>query len=83
MYHYFEKMSKKTTHRQAYSEGVVRHTAAATVVSLAAVTRVNHESKENLGASFASPKKWYHTSRQQITEDEFDREAIRRKIQSV
>ena len=70
VYHYCEQMSKKTAHRQAYSEGILKRTVHATGVSRSAVARVIHESKENIGASFASPKKRYEASRQNLIVDD-------------
>ena len=77
VYQYFQKMSKKT--KQPTQHGFVMRTSEATGVSKRAVNRVIHEMKENAGASFISPKKRYDATRQRITTDQFDRDAIRRK----
>ena len=74
VYDYFEEL-----HRRQRTQGPLKRTADATGVSCASIKRLWKEKADTGGAAFSTPTKRYRHSRRLLVDD-FDREAIRRKI---
>ena len=77
VYSYFEKQSRKT----GISTAPLYRTAQATGISRTTITRIRHERRGlQEGEKFTTPPKRYSRSRRRVDADDFDREAIRRRI---
>ena len=74
VYDYFEELS-----RCKRTQGPLKRTADATGLSRASIKRLRKEKVDTGGAAFSTPTKRYRFSRRLLVDD-FDREAIRRKI---
>ena len=76
VYNYFMKLQSKSK-----SKGAFERTMDATGVSRSSLGRIIDESKKE--ESFESPTKRYKSSRKTVVTDDFDKDAIRRKIYSI
>ena len=74
VYEYFEELG-----RRKRTEGSLKRTSDATKLSRASIKRLRKEKLSTGGAAFSTPTKRYRFSRHLLVDD-FDREAIRRKI---
>ena len=74
VYDYLEELS-----RYKCTQGPLKRTADATGLSRASIKRLRKEKVDTGGAAFSTPTKRYRFSRRLLVDD-FDREAIRRKI---
>ena len=74
VYDYFEEAS-----RRQRTQGALKRTSDATGVSRTSIKRLRKERADIGGAVFSTPTKRYRVSRRLLVDD-FDREAIRRRI---
>ena len=74
VYDYFEELG-----RRKRTEGSLKRTFNATKISRTSIKRLRKEKLRTGGAAFSTPTKRYRFSRRLLVDD-FDREAIRRKI---
>ena len=74
VYDYFEELG-----RRKRTEGSLKRTCDATKISRTSIKRLRKEKLRTGGAAFSTPTKRYRFSRRLLVDD-FDREAIRRKI---
>ena len=80
VFDYFDKEARKNKRIKALK--LSTKTAEATGYSKRTVERVLAESKKLKGAPFTSPKR-YRKSRQRVTLDDFDIDAIRRTVHDL
>lgn len=76
VYSYFEKQAKKG----GVSNSPLSRTVEATGLSRPTVIRIRREQRRLSEDEFATPTKRYCRSRRLVVTDNFDREAIRRRI---
>ena len=76
MYNYFKKLESKSK-----SKGAFEKTIDATGITHLSLSRILNENKTN--DKFESPTKWYKNSRKIIAPDDFDKDAIRRRIYQI
>ena len=74
VYEYFEELG-----RRKRAEGSLKRTSDATKLSRTSIKRLRKEKLSTGGAAFSTPTKRYRFSRRLLVDD-FDHEAIRRKI---